>query len=160
MQQDDRALFRCSSRVYCEDDLSSFGGVPRPGSDNRRKLGRRGEQAAADYLERKGDRVLERNYRTREGEIDLIVLSGTTLVFCEVKTLVARSQVVRGPAYPLEAVGPAKRRQVRRIARCWLAERLSVRHALRFRDIRFDAIGVLVSPSGKPLRLERVEAAF
>ena len=128
--------------------------------DNRTQLGRRGEQLATEYLERKGDCVLERNYRTREGEIDLIVISGRTLVFCEVKTLVARSEIRRGPAYPLEAIGPAKRRQVRRIARLWLAERLSAQQALRFRDIRFDAIGVVVTPSGKPLRLERIESAF
>jgi putative endonuclease len=128
--------------------------------DRRTEMGRRGEQAAARHLERGGERIVERNYRTREGEIDLIVISGTTLVFCEVKTLVARSQVVRGPAYPLDGIGPTKRRQVRRIARSWLAERLSAQQALRFRDIRFDAIGVVLSPSGKPLRLERVEAAF
>jgi putative endonuclease len=128
--------------------------------DHRGEAGRRGERVAAHYLERNGDRILERNYRTREGEIDLVVFSGTTLVFCEVKTLVARSQVTRGPAYPLEGIGPAKRRQVRRIARSWLAERLSAQQALRFREIRFDAIGVVLSPSGKPLRIERVEAAF
>jgi putative endonuclease len=123
-------------------------------------MGRRGEQAAAEFFERRGDRVVERNYRTREGEIDLVVMAGRTLVFCEVKTLVARSEVRRGPAYPLEGIGPAKRRQVRRIARSWLAERLTAQQALRFRDIRFDAIGVMLSPSGKPLRLERIEAAF
>jgi putative endonuclease len=142
--------------------------------DQRREMGRRGERAAARYLELNGCRIVERNYRTREGEIDLIVISGTTLVFCEVKTLVARSGTGRGasgtgrgpsgtgrgPAYLLEGIGPAKRRQVRRIARSWLAERLGARQGLRFRNIRFDAIGVLLSPSGKPLRLERVEAAF
>jgi putative endonuclease len=128
--------------------------------DNRREWGRRGEQAAAAFFERNGDRVVERNYRTREGEIDLVVLSGRTLVFCEVKTLVARAEVRRGPAYPLESVTVAKRRQVRRIARSWLAERLTARQALRFRDIRFDAVGVVLGPSGKPLRLERVESAF
>ena len=130
------------------------------GPDHRRELGRRGEQVAALHVERNGDRVLDRNYRTREGEIDLVLFSGSTLVFCEVKTLIARSQIRRGPAYPLEAIGPTKRRQVRRIARSWLAERLSAQQALRFRDIRFDAIGVVLSPSGKLLRLERVEAAF
>jgi putative endonuclease len=128
--------------------------------DRRNEWGRRGEQAAAEFFERNGGRVVERNYRTREGEIDLVVLSGRTLVFCEVKTLVARTKVRRGPAYPLESVTVTKRRQVRRIARSWLAERLTSRQALRFRDIRFDAVGVVLSPSGKPLRLERVESAF
>jgi putative endonuclease len=129
-------------------------------TDNRRELGRRGEQLAAEFFQRNGDRVVERNYRTREGEIDLVVLSGRTLVFCEVKTLVARAEVRRGPAYPLESVTVTKRKQVRRIARSWLAERLTSRQALRFREIRFDAIGVVLSPSGRPLRLERVESAF
>jgi putative endonuclease len=128
--------------------------------DRRKEWGRRGERAAAEFFERNGDRVVERNYRTREGEIDLVVLSGRTLVFCEVKTLVARTEVRRGPAYPLESVTVTKRRQVRRIARSWLAERLTSRQALRFRDIRFDAVGVVLSPSGRPLRLERVESAF
>lgn len=128
--------------------------------DQRREMGRRGELLAAEYLERQGCRIVERNYRTREGEIDLIAIAGTTLVFFEVKTLVARAGDRRGPAHPLEGIRPAKRRQVRRIARSWLAERLTVQQGLRFRDIRFDAIGVLLSPSGTPLRLERVEAAF
>jgi putative endonuclease len=128
--------------------------------DRRREMGRRGERIAAEYLERQGCRIVERNYRTREGEIDLIALADDTLVFFEVKTLVAREGPRRGPVHPLEGIRPEKRRQVRRIARVWLAERLKVQHALRFRDIRFDAIGVLLSPSGKPLRLERVEAAF
>jgi putative endonuclease len=132
----------------------------RGGTDTRRALGRRGEQMAAEFCERNGDRVVERNYRTREGELDLVVLSGSTLVFCEVKTLIARSEVRRGPAYPLEAITPAKRRQVRLIARSWLAERLTAQQALRFRDIRFDAVGVVLQPSGKLLRLERVESAF
>ena len=46
------------------------------------------------------------------------------------------------------------------MARSWLAERLTAQQGLRFRDIRFDAIGVVLSPSGRRLRLERVEAAF
>ena len=44
--------------------------------DRRKEMGRRGEQAAAEFFERRGDRVVERNYRTREGELDLVVLSG------------------------------------------------------------------------------------
>jgi putative endonuclease len=129
-------------------------------SDLRTRAGRRGESIAARYLERDGYRVLERNYRTREGEIDLIAISGRTLVFCEVKTLVARAQIAPGPVHPLEGIRPGKRTQVRRIARSWLAERRGAHRGLHFLNIRFDAIGVLLSPSGKPLRLERVESAF
>jgi putative endonuclease len=128
--------------------------------DGRGVAGRRGERVAARYLEKKGYRIVERNYRTREGEIDLVAVRDRTLVFCEVKTLVARGTTRRGPAYPLEGIKPAKRSQVRRIARVWLAEERPSHPGLQFRDIRFDAIGVLLTRSGKPLRLERVQAAF
>lgn len=125
----------------------------------RSETGRLGERTAAAYLERGGYRIVERNYRTREGEIDLIALDATTLVFCEVKTLVGRAAPLRGPAYPLEGVRPAKRRQVRRIARSWLANRTGeLPH--RYEDIRFDAVGVLVSTGGELLHLDHVRAAF
>lgn len=128
-------------------------------SVNRRAAGLLGEREAARHLERTGYRLVARNYRAREGEIDLIAAVGTTLVFCEVKTIVARGSG-RGPAYPLEAVGPAKRRQVRRLARLWLAERRAASSARRCRDIRFDAIGIRVSPAGEVLSLEHIESAF
>jgi putative endonuclease len=129
-------------------------------SDLRRRAGRRGESVAARYLERDGYRVVERNYRTREGEIDLVAISGKTLVFCEVKTLIARAGTINGPVHPIEGIRPAKRIQVRRMARLWLAERRGAHQGLHFLNIRFDAIGVLLSPSGQPLRLERIESAF
>lgn len=120
--------------------------------------GRLGERIAVRYLERNGYRLVERNYRTREGEIDLIAARGQLLVFCEVKALRAGS--ARGPAHPLEGVGPAKRRQVRRIARSWLAERQASGSPARGREIRFDAIGILLSGVGEIKRLEHVEGAF
>ncbi len=126
--------------------------------DRRTRVGRLGERLAAQRLERAGYRVLERNYRTREGELDLVARHGSTLVFCEVKTLVARDGERRGPAFPLEGVGPAKRAQVRRVARSWLSERSGT--APGCHNARFDAIGVLVSPAGRLVTLEHVEAAF
>ena len=101
--------------------------------------------------------MLDRNYRCREGEIDLIAVTRETLVFCEVKTLVARGASNRGPAYPLESVTPVKRSQVRRLARVWMAERGA---GLRGRQPRFDAIGVLISPGGRLLALEHLESAW
>ena len=90
--------------------------------DHRRALGRRGEDLAATHLQRHGWRIVERNFRTREGEIDLIAARRGTLAFCEVKTLIARrAPPASGPADPVESVGPAKRIQVRRMARAWLA---------------------------------------
>ena len=127
--------------------------------DRRKSLGRRGEDLAAAHLERRGWRIVERNYRTRAGEIDLIAARRGTLAFCEVKTLVMRGAApVSGPADPLECVGPAKRAQVRRMARTWLAE-----HADRRRvrgSPRLDAIGVLLGPDGTLLRLDHLENAF
>ena len=76
--------------------------------DLRRDAGRRGEDVAAELLERLGYTIVDRNFRTREGELDLIASRGGTLVFCEVKALVARAGgPSAGPASPLEAVGPA-----------------------------------------------------
>ncbi len=80
--------------------------------DHRRALGRRGEDLAATHLQRHGWRIVERNFRTREGEIDLIAARRGTLAFCEVKTLIARrAPPASGPANPVESVGPAKRIQ-------------------------------------------------
>src|SRR5438270_10010531 len=88
--------------------------VPVVSADPRRGTGRRGEAVAAKLLERLGYAILERNHRTRTGEIDLIAARDDTLVFCEVKALVARpGGPSAGPVTPLEAVGPAKRAQVR-----------------------------------------------
>jgi putative endonuclease len=129
--------------------------------DRRRGTGQRGEAAAAKRLEQLGYAIIERNFRTREGEIDLIVSRDRTLVFCEVKALVARpGGPSAGPATPLEAVGPVKRSKVRRLARAWLAAQRETEATGRWRALRFDAIGVLLSPQGELVRLEHVEGAF
>ena len=86
--------------------------------DERKKRGDRGEAAVADALERKGYAVLERQYRGRWGEIDLIVRTAEgVLCFVEVKT---RSP--RAIAPPREAVTPAKQRKLRDTALCYLAQ--------------------------------------
>ncbi len=124
--------------------------------DRRQILGHRGETIAACHLERAGWRIVERNYRVREGEIDLIAARGDVLAFCEVKTLVSRGGPARGPANPLEAVGYRKQVKVRRMARTWLAA-----HAGNGApDLRLDVIGIVLSPAGELLRLEHIEGAF
>jgi putative endonuclease len=129
--------------------------------DHRRALGRRGEDLAAVHLERQGWRIVERNFRTREGEIDLIAARRGTLAFCEVKTLIARrAPPASGPADPVESVGPAKRIRVRRMARAWLADGGQRDRPPRHRCVRLDVIGVLLAPDGTLLRLEHLESAF
>jgi putative endonuclease len=127
------------------------------GPNPRIGIGRRGEQMAARELERAGYTVVERNYRTREGELDIVARRQPVLVFCEVKTIVARGSG-RGPAYPLEAVGNAKRAQVRRIARSWMSEHAALARGCP--SVRFDAIGITLSTQGELLSLEHVENAF
>ena len=63
-------------------------------------LGRRGEQAAVEYLERAGLRILDRNWRCAEGEIDIVAAERQVLVICEVKTAPARSTAARSRRSP------------------------------------------------------------
>lgn len=121
-------------------------------TDRRRELGAAGEQIAADHLSRMGFQILDRNYRTRFGELDIIACDRQRIVFCEVKCRIAN----RAGRDPLESVHDAKRAQVRRMAGLWLTERPHP----RVRDLRFDAIGVTLSPTGELLRLDHLEAAF
>jgi putative endonuclease len=126
-------------------------------TDTRRDLGTLGETIAADHLTRSGYRVLERNFRTRHGELDLVASGAGALVFCEVKTRIAVGS--GDPFAPLRSVGSSKRRQVRRLAREWLAARAGQERP-RPDGLRFDAIGVTLSPGGRLLELEHLEAAF
>jgi putative endonuclease len=131
------------------------------GSDRRREIGRRGEDLAARRLERLGYTVIERNYRTRAGEIDLIAERSGTLVFCEVKALVGRrGGASAGPATPAEAVGPAKRIQVRRLARDWLATERERAPGRGWQTLRFDVVAIVLRPDGGVISLEHLENAF
>lgn len=136
-------------------------------SDPRRRVGARGERLAAAHLARSGYEVLERNFRTRHGELDLVAAGRGCLVFCEVRSRVAAPAGARhASADPLESIGPRKRRRLRRMAREWLMERggrpdtAATTAARRAGALRFDAIGVLLTADGRPLALEHVEDAF
>ena len=96
-------------------------------TDARRALGRSGEDAAAAWYEGQGYQVVERNWRCREGELDLIVRRGRTFVFCEVKS---RSSTSFGS--PQEAVTRAKQARIRHLAARWLAESPVPAVAIRF----------------------------
>jgi putative endonuclease len=129
-------------------------------TDRRRRLGELGERLARQHLTTRGYRVLDRNFRTRHGEIDVVAAGDGCLVFCEVKTRIAHGPP--GPFGPLAAVGPRKQRQVRRMAARWLAERANRLggEGGRPATIRFDAIGVTLSPGGSLVNLDHVENAF
>src|SRR5438874_12401510 len=108
--------------------------------EHRPELGRRGEQLAAEHLVRRGFQILERNYRTRWGELDIVAFDGRTLAFCEVKTRRLRG----AQAHPFESIHLRKRSQVRKMAQSWLRQRVNRPYA----DVlRFDAIGVTVDSS-------------
>lgn len=102
----------------------------------RQVLGGSGEDAAAAYLTELGCEVLDRNWRCREGELDIVAREGGVLVVCEVKT---RSGL--GFGSPLEAVTELKARRLRRLAVRWLTEHRDTWSG--FADIRFDVVAVL-----------------
>ena len=98
-------------------------------------LGRFGEQVAADHLQQAGLQILARNWRCRDGELDIIAWDPheRCVVICEVKT---RTGTAFGS--PAEAVTPAKARRLRRLAAAWLQEPGSLRG-----DVRFDVVEVV-----------------
>ena len=113
-------------------------------AESKKQLGVRGEDLACAELERQGLQVLERNWRCRLGEIDIVAAeagaSGLTLVFCEVK---CRSGL--GFGHPLEAITYAKMRTLRQLAALWMRE-----HRIKASIIRLDAIGVVLQPGLEP----------
>jgi putative endonuclease len=121
--------------------------------DVRRLLGSRGEEVAAQHLRRRGFEIVERNYRTRWGELDLIAFDGDTLVFCEVKTV----RLAPGGLRPFDSLHGRKRTKVRRMARQWLSVRAERRYAP---ELRFDAIGVTFDTHGELAELVHLEGAF
>jgi putative endonuclease len=112
-------------------------------------LGRRGEHYAADFLAEAGYRILARNWRCQQGEIDLIVERGGEVVFVEVKT---RSSEAFG--HPFEAVTVAKLARLRRLAAQW-CDAAQPRPA----RIRIDVVGV-IAPNRGETRVEHLEGVF
>ncbi len=109
----------------------------------RQRLGRSAEDLVARLLTEAGWIVVDRNARTRSGELDLIGLDGDTLVFVEVKA--GRVGARGGPERPALAVGRAKQRRLRLLAREWLAQRRSPSGVAGY---RFDVVGVSFGGDG------------
>jgi putative endonuclease len=122
---------------------------------SRQRLGRRAEELVADRLAAAGWQILERNARTRHGELDIVARDGRTLVFVEVKA--GRRDSRFGPERPILAIDSRKQRRIRRLATAWLAAR---RDLPRYAEIRFDAVGVTLDRAGRPLEVEHIEGAF
>ena len=122
----------------------------------RIRLGRAAEDLVASRLAGAGWEIVERNARTRFGELDIVALDGATLVFIEVKA--GREGVEYGPERPILSIGPRKQRQVRRLATAWMAERRGT--IPRYAEIRFDAVGVTFDRRGGVTDFEHIRAAF
>ena len=121
----------------------------------RQKTGAMAEQLVADRLAAAGWKILERNARTRYGELDIVALDNRTLVFIEVKA--GRVGASFGPERPIIAIDRRKQQQVRRLATAWMTER---RNLPPYAEIRFDAVGVTLDRAGRAIEVEHIEAAF
>jgi putative endonuclease len=110
----------------------------------RRALGATGEDAVAAWYVERGYEIVERNWRCRAGELDLIVRRNRTFVFCEVKT---RSSTAFGA--PVEAITRDKQVRLRHLAAKWLQDA-----PMRPTEIRFDVASVLAG------EIEVLEGAF
>lgn len=114
-----------------------------------KEIGRKGEDAAAAYLERQGMRIQERNWRCPSGEIDVIAWDGDTLVLCEVKT-----RRTSRAGTPEEAVSDAKQRRLASLARAYIA-----RTDATPERARFDVIAIRVLSEDRAL-LRHLRNAF
>lgn len=120
-------------------------------TEKRLKLGRDGEEAAAAFLKKRGYRIIEKNFRAKAGEIDIIAEKASTLVFIEVKARVSHEF-----GHPFHAITPAKQRKIIQAAQSFIAK-----HRLLENPVRFDAVGVTRDPgNSKSFQVELLENAF
>jgi len=121
----------------------------------RQRTGRRAEELVARRLAAVGWEIVERNARTRHGELDIVARDGRTLVFVEVKA--GREGAAFGPERPILSVDARKQRQVRKLATAWIAARRDLRP---YAEIRFDAVGVSFDRCGRAVDVEHIPGAF
>jgi putative endonuclease len=143
-------VIRATSETGAIPGLSSAGMTVQ-----RQRIGRLAERLVAARLAASGWKILERNARTRFGELDIVALEGRTLVFVEVKA--GRDGSSFGPERPILSIDHRKQRQVRRLAAAWMAER---RDLPGYDEIRCDAVGVTFDRAGRAIDLEHIEGAF
>jgi putative endonuclease len=121
----------------------------------RQRTGSRAEELVSRRLLSMGWEIVERNARTRYGELDIVAVDGRALVFIEVKA--GREGAAFGPERPILGVDRRKQQKVRRLATAWMAER---RDVPPYTEIRFDAIGVTFDRGGRVTDIEHIPAAF
>ena len=124
-------------------------------TDKRRRTGQIAEDIVTQLLIDQSWEIVDRNARTRYGELDIVALNGRTLVFVEVKA--GRADSAYGPERPVHAVGPRKQRRVRRLAAAWLGGRRDLPY---YAEIRFDVVGVSFDRAGRATEVEHIEGAF
>jgi putative endonuclease len=121
----------------------------------RQRIGRAAEDLVAARLAESNWEIVERNARTRFGELDIVALDASSLVFVEVKA--GRENSAFGPERPILGVNYRKQQRVRRLAAAWMAER---RDAPYYAEIRFDAVGVTFDRADRPIDVEHIKGAF
>jgi putative endonuclease len=137
--------------------------TPATQPDQRPSIGLAGELAVRQFVIKRNWHLIDHNVRWREGELDLIALDGRTVVFAEVKTLVARGANGQTGFSPFESIGRRKQNQIRMLARRWLTDdlrRYRAERELSFNDFRFDAFAVTLARDKRVLSIEHLEDAF
>ena len=119
-------------------------------SDRRQRLGKLGEDLAAQRLAARGYRVLDRNWRCPEGELDIVAEKDGVLVLVEVRTR-------RGDRFgtPEESITPTKRAKLLEVAQAYLDD-----HNAADRDWRIDVVAIEIGPRGEVARFEHIENAI
>jgi putative endonuclease len=124
-------------------------------TEQRQRLGRHAEDLVAARLAAAGWEIVERNARTRHGELDIVALDGGALVFVEVKA--GRDGSRFGPERPVLSVDFRKQQRIRRLATAWMTAH---RDLPAYNEIRFDAVGVTFDRPGGMVDYEHILGAF
>ncbi|HLD03640.1 MAG TPA: YraN family protein [Candidatus Dojkabacteria bacterium] len=122
----------------------------KPITQSKRQKGISAEQTAVNYLKRTGYRILERNYRKRIGEIDIIAAKENTVVFVEVKSLQSESLLVLG-----QTISALKKQKLVKICQYWLTENDKANY-----NWRIDFIGLVVDIRGRLKKLKHLQNAI
>ena len=118
--------------------------------DSRKELGAKGEKLAARFLKRKGYKIIQRNYRCKLGEVDIVAEQDKTLVFVEVRT--QQTEKFGPPQY---SINSAKRSHISRVALFYIKEKRLVEQSCRF-----DVIAITFPSGSRKPNIEHIENAF